>query len=86
MARREFHARVPRLNPETSNRTSIIQTTWRALRTLRGLNAVRHSGHKTCPFTIVLWTCVVTHRTQNFATEKTSSFTPAVCVCVRWRV
>jgi len=44
------------------------------LRTLRGLNAVRHSGHKTCPFTIVLWTCVVTHRTQNFATEKTSGF------------
>ena len=42
-------------------------TTWRALRTLRGLIAVRHSGHKTCPFTIVLWTCVVTHRTQNFA-------------------
>ena len=50
---------------KTANRTSIIQTIWRALRTLRGLNAVRQSGHKTCPFTIVLWTCVVTHRTQN---------------------
>ena len=61
-------------------------THWRALRTLRGLNAVRQSGHKTRPFTIVLWTCVVTHRTQNFATEKTSLRSHlCVCVCV-WRV
>ena len=84
MARREFQAQSRhRLNPETSNRTSIIQTTWRALRTLRGLNAVRHSGHKTCPFTIVLWTCVVTHRTQNFVFER--PLRSEVCVCV-WRV
>ena len=81
--------RCEELNPGTGSirrpqteRRLYIQTSWRALRTLRGLIAVRHSGHKTCPFTIVLWACVVTHRTQNFASEKTSSFTP---VCV-WRV